>query len=95
MPSDARKKELAEEAKNDMKRRFWKDDVPLGFASIVDDIRVKVIEQGWYGSQLYNMRDGLEQTMYERFYGKSNEANAQDKDAFHQRQQQRDLEQDR
>jgi hypothetical protein len=33
-------------------RRFHRDVQPLTFASVIDDIRHKVVEEGWYGRQV-------------------------------------------
>lgn len=67
MVSEARKEQLMRDAAMET-RSFWRDDFSQAIASVIDDIRVNVVERSWYGHPLYRqIHDGLEGHM-RQFY---------------------------
>jgi hypothetical protein len=74
MISEAKKREAEAAGRAEMKR-FWGDVLADNVAGAIADIRVQVVEKGWYGQPLYNYARDISRTA--DFYGRSeNQAEA-------------------
>ena len=67
MLSDAQKREAEQAGRSDVKR-FWGDVVASGIAAAIVDIRVHVVEEGWFGRPLYDYGRQIDRTA--EFYGR-------------------------
>ena len=61
MLSRAEKREAEQAGRNDVKR-FWGDVVASGIAAAIVDIRVHVVEKGWFGQPLYDYGRHIDRT---------------------------------
>jgi hypothetical protein len=66
MLSEAQKREAEQAGRSDVKR-FWGDALADGIAAAIVDIRVHVVEEGWYGKPLYDYGRNSDPTV--EFYG--------------------------
>jgi hypothetical protein len=74
MVSEAKKRE-AEAAGQAEMQRFWGDVLADNIGAAIADIRVQVVEKGWYGQPLYDYARDLSQSS--EFYGRTeNQAEA-------------------
>jgi len=74
MLSDEEKHRLEVDAAAQM-RRYWGDIRAGGLAAAIDDIRARVIEEGWFGRPFYNLSTAVTDAMREhRVYGRESEA---------------------
>lgn len=66
MLNDAQKREAERAGQAEMKR-FWGDVLADGVGAAIADIRVHVVEKGWYGQPLY---DYAQNDRTAEFYGR-------------------------
>lgn len=67
MLSDAKKREAEQAGRAEMKQ-FWGDVLASSIGAAIADIRVQVVEKGWYGQPLYDYARDTMQTA--EFYGR-------------------------
>jgi hypothetical protein len=67
MLSDAKKREAEQAGRAEMKQ-FWGDVLASSIGAAIADIRVHVVEKGWYGQPLYDY--ARETTRTAEFYGR-------------------------
>lgn len=74
MLTEAQKRQLAAEGAQEV-RRGWGEVLPQSLAAAIDDLRARVIEEGWYERPLYELSTELKDLLrFEELYGqKSNE----------------------
>jgi len=79
MLSDEEKRRMEAEAAAQM-RRSWGDIRANGLAAAIDDIRARVIEEGWFGRPFYNLSTAVTDAMREhRVYGRESGALEQER----------------
>jgi hypothetical protein len=71
MLSEAQKREAEQAGRTEMKR-FWGAVVADGIAAAIADIRVHVVEKGWYGEPLYDYARQNDRTA--EFYGRQEQS---------------------
>jgi hypothetical protein len=67
MLSETQKRQAEQAGRADLKR-FWGDVVADGIGAAIADIRVHVVEKGWYGQPLYDYARQGDRTA--EFYGR-------------------------
>jgi len=74
MLSDEEKRRLEVDAAQQM-RRNWGDIRANGLAAAIDDIRARVVEEGWFGRASYNLSTAVEDAIREHgVYGREAES---------------------
>jgi len=95
MLSDEEKRRLEVDAAAQM-RRYWGDIRAGGLAAAIDDIRARVIEEGWFGRPFYNLSTAVTDAMREhRVYGRETGALDRQRELEVERQPDKSAEQER
>lgn len=72
MANERRLQDAMQESLEELRSTFWTEIVPQGMAAAVDDIRARVVEEGWFGKPMYDVGSAMRESLkLDELYGSS------------------------